>query len=108
MLIAGAGHGRGLLHHVLLTAIGSAPCHAARIASSRFAFDASLPSGLFFNNFRTTPNAFSAPVASVTRSGGTTTVEDPSPRFPSGRRSCCSAGGRRELWGARGGGANRG
>lgn len=42
--------------------------------TNRASFEASLPTGSYFNNFSGVPNAFSSPVASVTGTGGTPTV----------------------------------
>jgi len=39
--------------------------------TNRASFEASLPTGSYFNNFSGVPNAFSSPVASVTGTGGT-------------------------------------
>lgn len=42
--------------------------------TTRAAFESSLPTGFFFNNFSGTPDAFNAPVSSVTGTGGTPAV----------------------------------
>ena len=42
--------------------------------TNRSAFESSLPAGYYSNNFSSTPDAFSSPVASVTGTGGTPSV----------------------------------
>jgi hypothetical protein len=42
--------------------------------TSRSTFEASLPVGNYFNNFSAVPDAFAAPVASVTGTGGTPSI----------------------------------
>ncbi|MFM7206751.1 MAG: PEP-CTERM sorting domain-containing protein [Planctomycetaceae bacterium] len=42
--------------------------------TSRSSFEASLPTGTYFTNFLSVPDAFNSPVASVTGTGGTPTV----------------------------------
>jgi hypothetical protein len=49
--------------------------HAATtIYTDRTVFEASLPTGNFFNNFSGVPDAFNAPVSSVSGSGGTPAI----------------------------------
>lgn len=42
--------------------------------TSRSSFESSLPTGSFFNNFSSVPDAFASPVTSVTGTGGTPTL----------------------------------
>lgn len=54
--------------------LGMAAQAATTTFTGRTAFETSLPAGFYFNNFSSTPDAFNAPVTSVTGAGGTPAV----------------------------------
>lgn len=63
-----------MLAAVAIVSFGWVAQAATTTFTDRAAFESSLPTGFFFNNFSSTPDAFNAPVASVTGTGGTPTV----------------------------------
>ena len=65
---------RTLVAAVLLAGVTSIATAATTTYTSRSSFEASLPTGYFFNNFSGVPNAVNAPVSSVSGSGGTPAI----------------------------------
>ena len=65
---------RTLVAAVLLAGVTSIATAATTTYTSRSSFEASLPTGNFFNNFSGVPDATIAPVASVSGSGGTPAI----------------------------------
>lgn len=65
----------GVLAVVSCLTIGLSAQAATIQFTDRAIFETSLPTGFSFNNFSTTPDAFSSPVVSVPSSGGTPTVD---------------------------------
>ena len=65
---------RTLVAAVLLASVTSIATAATTTFTSRSSFEASLPTGNFFNNFSGVPDAFNAPVSSVSGSGGTPAI----------------------------------
>lgn len=65
---------RTLVAAVLLAGVTSIATAATTTYTSRSSFEASLPTGYFFNNFSGVPDAFNAPVSSVSGSGGTPAI----------------------------------
>ena len=65
---------RTLVAAVLLAGVTSIATAATTTYTSRSSFEASLPTGNFFNNFSGVPDAINAPVASVSGSGGTPAI----------------------------------
>lgn len=59
---------------VAIVSLGYVAEAATTTFTNRATFESSLPAGFFFNNFSGTPDAFNAPVASVTGTGGTPAV----------------------------------
>lgn len=67
----------------ILTILSAVLCMAATsshaattIYTARTVFEASLPTGNFFNNFSGVPDAINGPVLSVSGSGGTPTIPE--------------------------------
>ena len=65
---------RTLVAAVLLAGVASIATAATTTYTSRSSFEASLPTGNFFNNFSGVPDAANAPVSSVSGSGGTPAI----------------------------------
>ena len=65
---------RTLVAAVLLAGVTSIATAATTTYTSRSSFEASLPTGNFFNNFSGVPDAINAPVSSVSGSGGTPAI----------------------------------
>jgi len=63
-----------LVATVLLGGVASIAAAAPTTFTSRSSFEASLPTGDFFNNFSGVPDATNAPVSSVSGSGGTPAI----------------------------------
>lgn len=63
-----------VLSAMVIVSLGWVAQAATTTFTDRAAFESSLPTGFFFNNFSGTPDAFNAPVASVTGTGGTPAV----------------------------------
>lgn len=66
--------GWGLFAVGLACAVANSAAAGVTTFTSRSSFEASLPAGNYFNNFSTTPDALSGPVASVTGTGGTPSI----------------------------------
>ena len=65
---------RTLVVAVLLAGVTTITSAATTTFTSRSLFEASLPTGNFFNDFSGVPDAFNAPVSSVSGSGGTPAI----------------------------------
>ena len=65
---------RTLVAAVMLAGVTSIATAATTTYTSRSSFEASLPTGNFFNNFSGVPDAINAPVSSVSGSGGTPAI----------------------------------
>lgn len=63
-----------LVAAVLLAGVTSIATAATTTFTNRSSFEASLPTGNFFNNFSGVPDAINAPVSSVSGSGGTPAI----------------------------------